>query len=155
MPTIHSIFAWPLLRLKMMRVGHGFTVHSPFAYHFIMSCLRERLPYYAFRKEVRDKDGQRLFRVAAYFNPATISYLGETEKAKRIITLACPHIREVESGADLTCVGEGEKLPDDFKILYAAKTKEKPTQAMIFTNGRTLIAVRSHGLPPQSFLLKF
>lgn len=155
MPIIKSIFAWPLLRLKMIRVGHGFTVHSPFAYHFIMSCLRERLPYYPFRKEVKDKAGRRLFRVAAYFNPATVSYRGNSSEATRIIKLACPHAREVENGADFTYVGEGEQLPEDFNILYAAKTKELPTRAMIFTNGRTLIAVRRHGLPAQSFLLKF
>lgn len=147
--------AWPLLRLQMIRVGHGFTVHSPFAYHFIKTCLRERLPYYAFRKEVTSRSGRRLFRVAAYFCPETVRYVGESTEARRVIALACPRAREVEKDAEFIYVSAGRTLPADFTLLYAESETRIAPGAMTFSNGKTLIAVRRRGLPAQSFLLKF
>lgn len=156
--TLKRVLAWPLLRLQMMRVSRGFTVHSPFAYHFIIRCLRERLPYYAFRHEVTSESGQRLFRVAAYFNPRFIRYIGEHQEAERIVSLACP--RAVETAAadelpDFTYVAAGSTLPDDFRVLYAEDCSLQPPAAMTFTNGRVMIAVRRKGLPAQSFRLSF
>lgn len=154
--TLKALMAWPLLRLRMMRVGHGFTVHSPFAYRFITCCLRERLPYYAFRRDVTSRAGRRLFRVAAYLCPSTVCYLGPAAEARRIITLACPRAREVTEGAELTYVAAGTPLPADFRTLYAEKCAPvPPSGAMIFSNGRVMIAIRRRGLPAQSFLLKF
>lgn len=145
--------------LNKIRVGLGFTVHSPFAYRFIRGCLRERLPYYAFRREVTDREGRRLFRVAAYFNPQTVCYLGEAAEARRVITLACPRAREVNSGADFTYVGAGAEMPSDFRVVYAEESAKESADtvadAMTFTNGRVLIAVRRSGLPAQSFRLNF
>ncbi|MCM1310022.1 MAG: hypothetical protein NC301_03225 [Bacteroides sp.] len=147
-----SLITW----LKMMRVGRGFTVHSPFAYHFIRSCLKERLPYYAFRRDVTTKAGQRLFRVAAYINPAAVCFIGEATEARRIVALACPRAREVSAdNADLTYVAAGSRQPDDFKALYVEKPLEAPDDAMIFTNRNTMVAIRRPGLPSQTYLLKF
>lgn len=153
--TLKSLMSWPLLRLKMMRIGRGFTVHSPFAYHFIMTCLREKLPYYAFRKDITDRNGRRLFRVAAYFCPETVCYIGEATEARRIIARACPRAREVSSAADFTYAAPAAPLPADFNVLYAEAGAEVPSGAMTFTNGRTIIAVRRHGLPAQPFRLNF
>lgn len=156
--TLRSILAWPLLRLKMFRVGRGFTVHSPFAYRFILGVLRERLPYYAFTREVTSRPGRRLFRVAAFLNPLTVCYLGDAPcEARRIISIACPRAREINdpAEADLTWLAPGAPLPPRFRALYAEKCAGLPSEAMTFTNGCTLIAIRRHGLPHQSFRLKF
>lgn len=142
----------------MARVGRGFTVHSPFAYHFIHFVLRERLPFYCFRSEVTSRAGRRLFRVANHFNPETVAYVGTDAEARRIIALACPRARCVAdpAGADLVYVAAGATLPVAFRTLYAADHRDSlPPDAMTFTNGRTLIAVRRHSLPAQSFRLRF
>lgn len=152
--TLRTLMAWPLLRLKMIRVGHGFTVHSPFAYHFIKTCLRESLPYYAFRHEVTTRAGRRLFRVAAYFNPATVRYVGESREARRIIGLACPRACETED-AEFIYVASGQDIPQNFRVLYAEDFQGIPSRSMTFSNGRTLISVRRGGLPAQVFRLKF
>lgn len=157
MTSLRSILAWPLLRLKMFRVGRGFTVHSPFAYRFIRGVLRERLPYYAFKRDVTSRSGRRLFRVAAFLNPSTVCYLGDAREARRIISIACPRSREVcnPAEADLTWLAPGEPAPDGFRALFAENLIVLPERAMTFSNGHTLIAVRRKGLPNQSFCLKF
>lgn len=141
--------------INRLRVTRGFTVHSPFAYHFIRSCLREKLPYYAFRRDVTDKAGQCLFRVVTYFNPQTVCFIGDSAEARRIIMIACPRAREVQNGADFTYIAANTPLPDDFTVLYTPEASELPPDAMTFTNGHTLIAVRRPGLPNQPFRLRF
>jgi len=155
--TLRSLLAYPLLRVKMMRVGHGFTVHSPFAYHFITCVLRERLPYYCFRDEVLTKADRRLFRVAVYFRPRTVAIIGDAPRAREILHLACPHACECAdpAAADLTYLAGSRPIPPAFNILYAETPRPLPSAAMTFTNGRTLIAVRRPALPPQSFRLRF
>lgn len=154
---LSAVLSYPMLRLQMMRVGRGFTVHSPFAYHFITFVLRERLPYYTFRDEVTSKADRRLFRVVNYFNPATVAIVGSAPRAREVIALVCPHARTCAdpADADFVYVADGEPLPADFRTLYAENDRSDPPHAMTFTNGRTLIAVRRHGLPAQSFLLRF
>lgn len=153
--TLKAFFAWPLLRLKMMRVGSGFSVHSPFAYHFIIFCLRETLPYYAFQSEVTSRAGRRLFRVAAYFNPRSVCFIGNAAEARRVVSLVCPRAAVVSADADFVYVAPGHALPEDFRVLFAEDCSEIPSGAMTFSNGRQLIAVRRRGLPAQNFKLKF
>ncbi len=157
--TWKSLLSYPWRRLQMARVGRGFTVHSPFAYHFIHFVLRERLPFYSFRSEVTSRAGKRLFRVANYFKPQTVACVGVDPEAMRIIRLACPRAQHVAdpAGADFTYVAPGAPLPGAFRTLYAAyhRSAPLPPDAMTFTNGRTLIAVRRPALPPQSFRLRF
>lgn len=142
----------------MARVGRGFTVHSPFAYHFIHYVLRERLPFYSFRSEVISKASRRMFRVVNHFNPRTVAYVGNDPEARYIVRLVCPHARMVAdpAGADLVCVAAGQPLPAEFHALYAADHRGPlPSDSMTFTNGHTLIAVRRPALPAQSFRLRF
>lgn len=76
----------------------GFGVHSPFAFHFIINVLRERLPYYAYenierrrnmalnlssrisrhRRVISIKNAKMVFRIACLFNPRTILQIGTT-----------------------------------------------------------------------------
>ena len=79
------------------RRSHGFGIHSPFAFRFVLDVLCERLPYYAYayidglRQAVVDavrtgfwnhprvisaKNAKMLFRLANYFNPRSILQVG-------------------------------------------------------------------------------
>ena len=144
------------------RVSRGFTVHSPFAYHFITCVLRERLPYYDFSRKVKDPTERLLYRVAAYFDPKTVCC--HDPRLAEVVLMACPHARRVASSqdADLTVVSADE-LPTTFTILFAPQALKAAFEAlkaalpsgMTFTNGHTTIAVRRPGLPRQDFTLNF
>lgn len=155
--ALRSMVAYPLTRLQMMRVGRGFTVHSPFGYYFIRFVLRERCQFYCFRREVTSRADRRLFRVMNYFNPQTIAMTGSCDSAAAIARRVCPRatLTERPDGADFVYVGPGGEIPAEFKVLYIEKCECKPERAMTFTNGTTLIAVRRRGLPAQSFRLRF
>ena len=76
--------------------SHGFGIHSPFAFRFVLDVLRERNPYYAYeeidllRKAVVNavgrhlkhprvisfKSAKMLFRLVNYFNPQAILQVG-------------------------------------------------------------------------------
>lgn len=159
MSCLRTLFALPAMWIHMVRVGLGFTVHSPFAYYFIRCVLRERLPYYCFRDEVTARADRRLFRVAAYFNPLTVAFIGggDASRTRRIISLASRWngAEAPAAEADFVYVAPGADIPAAFKVLYAERAAAIPPGAMTFTNGRTLIAVRRHGLPAQSFRLRF
>lgn len=137
--------------------SYGFGVHSPFAYKFIKCVLREEYPYYCFDNEVRTRPERCLFRVANYFQPARVALLGaDTARARELILMACPRaeiVTEIDAdNADFTYTTG--PIPAHFKVLYSAHPAEV-TDAMTFTNGHTIIAVRRPGLPPQSFTLNF
>lgn len=158
MTSFSRILSYPWRRLQMARVGRGFSVHSPFAYHFIRFVLREKSPYYCFRSQVVSRAERRLFRVVNHFAPSTVAFIGsDTAAARRVVALVCPNAAEISNPAvaDFTFVAAGTPIPAAFNVIYAADAPQLPPSAMTFTNGRTLIAVRRHGLPSQSFRLRF
>lgn len=78
------------------RRSHGFGIHSPFAYHFIVRVLKETTPYYCYA-DLRDRrrltvrmvsresvrysvmslqNAKMIVRVAAFFNPRRVMVLG-------------------------------------------------------------------------------
>lgn len=154
---LRRILTYPWRRFQMARVGRGFSVHSPFAYHFIHFVLRETAPYYCFRDQVVSRAERRLFRVVNHFGPATVAFVGDSAAARRVVGLACPRAAEISDPAlaDFVFVAADSPLPAAFRVLYAAHSPQLPPAAMTFTNGRTLIAVRRPSLPPQSFRLHF
>lgn len=132
---------------------YGFGVHSPFAYKFIKCVLREKYHFYCFTDEVRSREERCLFRVANYFRPERVMILGpDTARAREIIGMACPRAKIVNSDADFTYTSG--PIPSHFKTLYCTHPAEVD-DAMTFSNGQTLIAVRRPGLPAQSFRLYF
>lgn len=144
---------WPVDWWRRRLTSYGFGVHSPFAYKFIKCVLREKWPYYCFDNEVRSRAERCLFRVAHYFQPHTVALLGpDTARARELILMACPRAEIVEADADFTYTCG--PVPTDFKALYSTMPVSV-TDAMTFSNGHTLIAVRRHGLPAQAFVLNF
>lgn len=84
--------------------GHG--IHSPFAFNFVLNVLRERLPYYDYEviAEARShviEDGKRhrrpavmslkgakmLYRIANYFMPGCVLYVGGHDGISTLATL--------------------------------------------------------------------
>lgn len=148
----------PLRTAKMWRTGLGFGIHSPFAFGFVNNVLRNRLPFYAFRSEVKTGADQLLFRVVNHFNPHTVALVGDaTARAQWVIALCCPNARfgVDPAEADLVYVAPGAGVPAEFRVMYAADLPVPPPDAMTFSNGHVCIAVRRPWLPAQSFLLKF
>ncbi len=147
-------------KLKRYRVSRGFSVHSPFAYYFITRVLREKLPFYCFKAEVTDRRERVLFRVVNYLRPSTVAFVGAEDavaRARYVVGRACRAATAVADadGADFVYVAAGEALPAGFSALYAEGASAKPADAMTFTNGKELIAVRRRGLPAQNFVVKF
>ena len=155
--ALRSMVAYPLTRLQMMRVGRGFTVHSPFGYYFIRFVLRERCQFYCFGREVTSRADRRLFRVMNYFNPQTIAMTGRCSGAAAIARRVCPRATMTErtDEADFVYVGPGGEIPAEFKVLYIEKCDCKPERAMTFTNGRTGVIVNRSGLPRHDYRLRF
>lgn len=152
---IASLLAYPFMCVQRARVGRGFSVHSPFAYRFITRVLRERCHYYCFRDELTDADERRLFRVANFLQPRTVAFVDDCPRARRAVALACPAAVEVADPALADLTYSLDSVPASFRALYVRASRERPADAMIFTNGRTLIALRRPTLPPQRFTLNF
>lgn len=87
----------------------GFGIHSPFAYNFVRTVLRERTPYYAYgqigqlvgtikmgttrrqRREMdllSERDARLLFRVTNFFNPRRILQVGAATGVESVTMLA-------------------------------------------------------------------
>ena len=87
----------------------GFGIHSPFAYSFVRTVLRERTPYYAYagigqlvdtikegttrrqRREMdllSERDARLLFRVTNFFNPSRILQTGAAKGVESVAMLA-------------------------------------------------------------------
>lgn len=145
-------------QIKVFRVDRGFTVHSPFAYRFITRVLRERTPYYHFRKEVRRPWERLLYRVAVHFNPQRIHCLGEdAERAREVLRLALPSAEFTSSQPDFTYCGnlDGE-IPTNAPVLFArTKILPDPHYNLSFSDGHTTIALRRSGTPPQHYFVHF
>lgn len=152
---IASLLAYPFMCVQKARVGRGFSVHSPFAYRFITRVLRERCHYYCFRDKLTDTDERRLFRVANFLQPHTVAFIDDCPRARKAVALACPDAVEVADPAVADLTYSLDSVPPQFRALYVRATRERPDKAMLFTNGRTLIAFRRNSLPPQRFTLYF
>lgn len=154
--TPSGLFLWPWLRFQRWRIGMGFSVHSPFAYHLITDVLRERWPYYAFRTEVTDPAERTLFRVAAFVDPRTVAFPEPCPRLERVVALACPRARQVDKTDEADLTVSLDAIPSDFRALYCARAPQVSAPgAMSFSNGRALVAFRRRNLPAQAFRLDF
>lgn len=162
-------------RLKRWRTAHGFGVHSPFAYYFITRVLRERLPYYDFdllppicRDEIRRNHARMLFRLVAFFKPDTVYVTGtHADTAMAIVTLAHPSARResapcraqmaIYAGGVADHAEPGREVTVTFgaDAVKALRALPSPAAGMTFHNSKAAVTVIRHGLPSQSYLLKF
>ena len=80
-----------------LRRSHGYGIHSPFAFRFVLDVLCERLPYYSYGyindlrqavvetvrtgfwrhpRVISAKNARMLFRITNYFNPSCVLQVG-------------------------------------------------------------------------------
>lgn len=161
-------------KVQYWRTGHGFGVHSPFAYHFITRVLREELPYYDFDKikamevPIVKRHARLLYRLTDFFRPRTVWVGGGFAKVgSMIIGMANSSVRFVDSAdeADMAVyVAPGEMNITPGKVatvVFGAdsdrweKFTEKLTCGMTFANGKAGVAVFRQGLPRQDYKLNF
>ena len=87
--------------------SHGFGIHSPFAYNFVVDVIRQRHPYYAYdvleqmRRQIAPdkpkgelmtlKNAKLLFRIANHFNPRHILQIGSSYGLSAAATLLPDH----------------------------------------------------------------
>ena len=156
--------------LDRLRHGHGFGVHSPFAYRFITGCLRESLPYYAY-DTVTSPVHRLVFRIAVYFRPDTYHVCGIPPQT---VSLACPRASATPPDAASLLIYAADTAPGllasaisrgAVAVLTHASGAQRAEicsaldsagHGMTFANGHgILIAVPLHHLPRQHFDVKF
>lgn len=124
------------------RRSKGFGIHSPFAFRFVLSVLREKHPYYAYaalaekrREAVRlrkllagkpaavvpEKEARMIFRVANHFNPRHILQFGEEYGLAAFSALA------VSSGSRMWLCGDS--LPERVLGEIAERVEVLPVAA--------------------------
>ncbi|MEF9924281.1 MAG: hypothetical protein RR061_05490 [Muribaculaceae bacterium] len=101
--------------LSRYHKSNGYGIHSPFAYHFVLGILRERLPYYAYseiektrrmvisktRKHGRHpriisiKNAKLLFRLVNLVNPQHILQFGTSYGVSTSSMLMVSHITQL------------------------------------------------------------
>lgn len=158
-----------LIRRRWRSRGHG--VHSPFAYRFIRSVLREKTSYYSY-EEVDRLGGDRkwhrlLFRLVCEAEPTVVHATHLSEDERRVVALA-------DSRAEIPGVskfpasfppGVIEMTGGEMRMIVIRDLSLSPgewpritaslDEGMTFTNGRTGIVVFRQGLPRQDFEIDF
>lgn len=138
-------------------MGRGFSVHSPFAYHFIRMVLRCPYPYYDFDSEVDGAVWQALYRVACHFNPSRVCVLDGpwTEEARRVLSLALPSAQVVSTPleAQLT-VSTTDCMKGECPVYFFVNSDPRrllAVDAMVFASRQYAVAIDFPGLPHQFF----
>lgn len=161
----------PLVR-KWRSRGHG--VHSPFAFSFVTTVLRERCAYYIYEEIDRlaadntDRHvARRLFRIIIAMRPASVAVNGTLSQAcSRAVALALQGFRHAGSGQMLLFGGVDTSsapiplLPDQTAVVISrggaliqlAETLYTPlTRGMLFTGRNMAVIVALDRLPKQKF----
>lgn len=149
--------------------GHG--VHSPFAFRFITTVLRQPTPYYAYPEIDRlegDPSWHRLLlRLVCEFEPTVIhsSHLSDVEH--RVITLADSRARLTGHSPFPASFPPGviEMLGKECRVIVIRDLSLSPHEwprikaaldyGMTFTNGKTGIVVLRPDLPREDFEINF
>lgn len=158
------------LAYSRWRHGHGFGIHSPFAYRFVTEVLRQGYGYYAYLRLPGDARLRTVFRVVLALRPATVALAG-CARYRRAVEEAVPHARitvpseaamiivdgAVEPDFDLGAHGKAHAIVLDYRRLASwEEYKQKLGAGMTFANGGTMaVAVALPHLPRQDFDVKF
>ncbi len=161
---------------KRWRHGHGFGVHSPFAYRMVREVLRpsRATAYYAYGElsSARRRCGSTLskaeveliYRILIALRPATVAISADSsrELLAEVVCRALPHSTIVEGSADMLLCEGIEDCQGSYPSAYFTHSAN-PTAARMWasaTHGhkyhnphRTLIASRP--IPKQEIAIKF
>lgn len=142
-------------RLKRAWRSRGFGIHSPFAFRFVTSVLRERGEYYAYAElrriahsGARFADLSLLFRLVCFFEPSVFGVYGDFGvQPRKTVALADSRVRIMDMNGS---AGSGDVVPD---LLYAGTGGKYLDAIMLATAFRVLHEegiVVCRGLPPDT-----
>lgn len=158
------------LAFSRWRHGHGFGIHSPFAYRFVTEVLRQEYGYYAYLRLPGNERFRTIFRVVLALRPANVA-LVRCDEYRRAVREAVPHARICKpSDADMIIV-DGAAEPDFDLGLYPGahaivlnykhmpswqQYKDNLAAGMTFANGGSMaVSAALQHLPRQDFDVKF
>ncbi len=157
----------PLLR-RWRSLGHG--IHSPFAFAFVTTVLRQPCDYYAYSAidplaaDKADRDtARRLFRIIIALRPVSVNASGEISPACRMAidlamkSFSAPASSEMWVSAPQTScplraeqtavvIGRGKALSRASEAIFAPLTR-----SMLFAGCTMAVVVGQERLPKQKF----
>lgn len=156
----------------------GFGIHSPFAFDFVRRVIAQPCSFYCYpqldaearQAGVKSSMVRLVFRVALFFRPSSVVYLGECSSAvKKAVEAACPQPEKC-SGSQIVVVSGVLSDVDVRSVVQSAQggatvvflnlksdtTASRAvwasiTHGMLFRGSETAIYVGMHHLPHQSF----
>lgn len=158
---------------RLWRHGHGFGIHSPFAYRFITEVLRQPLQYYAYASLPAPR--QKLtFRIVLHLHPQSVAIYGAPDLVPAV-KAAWHGVKFHQKNPDLVIIDAGFSSEDENNVcsrLIAggasaiifnykdfrpmAATLEAMEHGMSFCNGNgTMVIAALKHLPRQDFDVKF
>lgn len=154
-------------RYKRWRHGHGFGVHSPYAYHMVREVLRppRSYGYYAY-SALQSAELRLLYRILVELRPATVCVCAEGVRRRaleQLVALALPSARVGRDGDMLIVDRQAAVGNTDVKFAYfnnpAHPALERIIGAMtrghVYRNPSRALAVCTPRLPMQVFEVKF
>ena len=156
----------------------GFGIHSPFAFDFVRRVIAQPCSFYCYtkldaaarRNDVSPSLLRLIFRVALFFRPSEVSYLGACSPVVKVaVDFACPRpnkcdgarmviasgsLEESELNVAMKCAQDGGTVMFlDLKSDASASSAvwAAAEHGMMFCGSDTAIYVGLHHLPRQSF----
>lgn len=164
---------------KRWRHGHGFGVHSPFAYRMVREVLRPShdTAYYAYDDLARARrhhpamisarETELLYRILIDLRPATVAIASDesAELIKYIVSLALPHSSIAYSGNAemLICCGKASPASVSAKIAYFTDSKnplladmwQTSESCQLYRNPTRALLINNPSIAKQRFDIKF
>lgn len=167
-------------RYKRWRHGHGYGVHSPYAYHIVREVLRpsDQVGYYAYTDihslcrrcagAMSVAEAMLLYRILVELHPAKVAVAAgaKAEIIERIVVMALPHSALTSAAeADLWIVDGNESLEPDGKdrAVYFTHSSnplqpllwEKMPSGQLYINPTRALLVPRPCTAKQSIAIKF
>lgn len=154
---------------KCWRHGHGFGVHSPFAYRMVREVLRPGrvYAYYAY-KSLPAGELRLLYRIMVALQPASVCVCASgvrREALERLAALAVPSAVPVDGAqADMVIVDrDADARIDGARYVYFNNPEHEALAALcgamtcghVYRNRRRALAVLDPGLPCQIFDISY
>lgn len=155
---------------KRWRHGHGYGVHSPYAYRMVREVLRPPRGYaYYAAAQLPHAELRLLYRILVYLRPATVALAAgeQTALLERLVKYALPSARIIAAGTpDMLIVhGMAAVTPEaarataiylnDARHAMLAEAAAGLDRGHIYRNSARALIIRNPKLPAQIFEVKF
>ncbi len=167
------------LRYKRFRHGHGFGIHSPYAYRFVREVLNpgRKYAFYGYADIALIHDAtphttlhrsqlRLLMRILAELQPRTIAVAcdspADAKLVERVAELACPNATITPDGDTLVCVGSATPAPAARHAVFFDRTNPaaaamiaKMERGHVYNSSHSTIIVGHPHLPRQIFDIRY